>query len=326
MMKALLCEHYGPPEELELREIPVPVPGPGEVRIRIAATGVNFPDGLIVRNLYQIQPPLPFSPGGEVAGEIDALGEGVSGWSIGDRVAAMTLHGGMTEAVVVDARRLLAVPEAMPFDVAAIFTMAYGTAVHALRQRGRLQPGETLLVLGAAGGVGLAAVEIGKAMGARVIAAASSPEKLAVAKAHGADEGIDYGAEDLRERLRALTGGKGPDVVYDPVGGDLAEPAFRSIAPDGRYLVLGFAGGDIPTLPLNLPLLKSASIVGVFWGAFTTRDPAANRDNMALLFDWYGKGLLRPAIDRRFALADGGAAIRYLMDRKARGKVVVEIR
>lgn len=325
MMRALLCEHYGPPEELQLRAVPVPEPGPGAVRVRVVATGVNFPDGLIVQNRYQVQPPLPFSPGGEVAGVIDAIGEGVTGWSVGDRVAAMTLHGGMAEAVIVDAVRLIAIPDAMPFDVAAIFTMAYGTAMHALSQRGRLQPGETVLVLGAAGGVGLAAVEIGKAMGARVIAAASSPEKLAVAKAHGADEGIDYAADDLRVRLRELTGGTGPDVIYDPVGGDLAEPAFRSIAPDGRYLVLGFAAGGIPSLPFNLPLLKSASIVGVFWGAFTLRDPAANRDNMARLFRWYEQGALRPVIDRRFPLAEGGAAIRYLMDRKARGKVVVEI-
>lgn len=324
-MKALLCEHHGPPEMLRVADVPMPDPGPGQVRIRIAATGVNFPDTLIVQNLYQIQPPLPFSPGGEVAGTIDALGEGVSGWAPGDRVAAMTLHGGMAQAVLVDAGRLFAIPADMPFPVAAGFIMAYGTALHALDQRGHLKPGETLLVLGAAGGIGLAAVEVGRAMGARVIAAASSAEKLAVAREHGAQDGIYYGNEPLRERIAALTGGKGVDVIYDPVGGALSEPAFRSIAPNGRHLVLGFAAGDIPALPFNLPLLKSASIVGVFWGAFTTRDPAAHRANMARLFRWYGDGLLKPAIDRRFPLEEGGAAIRYLMDRKARGKVIVDI-
>ena len=324
-MKALLCEHYGEPEELQLRDVPLPEPGSGQVRLRVAATGVNFPDGLIVRNLYQIQPQLPFSPGGEVSGTIDALGEGVTDWAVGDRVAAMTLHGGMAEGVLVEAKRLVALHDTMPFDIAAVFIMAYATALHALKQRAMLQPGETLLVLGAAGGVGLAAVEVGKAMGARVIAAASSADKLDLAKAHGADACINYAEENLRDAVRALTGGDGPNVIYDPVGGDLAEPAFRSIAPDGRYLVVGFAGGAIPSLPFNIPLLKSASIVGVFWGAFTTREPAAQRDNMAQLFRWYGEGRLRPAIDRRFPLTEGGAAIRYLMDRKARGKVVVEV-
>lgn len=323
-MRALLCEAHGPPETLVLRDVPTPQPGPGEVRLRVKAASVNFPDSLIIQNLYQTKPPLPFSPGSEAAGVVDAVGEGVA-LRVGDRVAAMTTWGAFAEDVVVHASRCFVLPDAMPFDVASGFTMVYGTALHALAQRGRLQPGETLLVLGAAGGVGLAAVEIGKRMGARVIAAASSPEKLALARAHGADDLIDYAATDLKSALRELTSGRGVDVVFDPVGGALADPAFRAMAWDGRYLVVGFAAGDIPALPLNLPLVKGAAIIGVFWGAFLTKEPEANAANIARLYEWYAQGALRPEISHRFPLEDAAAAIRWVMDRKAMGKVVVEM-
>jgi NADPH2:quinone reductase len=324
-MRALMCEAHGLPETLVLRDVPTPQPGPGEVRLGVKAASVNFPDSLIIRDLYQTKPPLPFSPGSEAAGVIEAVGEGVTAMRIGDRVAAMTTWGAFAEQVVVDASRCFAIPDAMPFDAASGFTMVYGTAIHALKQRGRLQPGETLLVLGAAGGVGLAAVEIGKQMGARVIAAASGPDKLALARAHGADEGIDYAQGDLKAALRELTGGRGVDVVFDPVGGALADPAFRAMAWDGRYLVIGFAAGDIPAIPLNLPLVKGAAIIGVFWGAFVRKEQAANAANVAILYDWYVQGRLRPEISKRFPLADAAAAIRWVMDRKALGKVVVEM-
>ena len=323
-MRALMCEAHGLPETLVLRDVPTPQPGPGEVRVRVKAASVNFPDSLIIQNLYQTKPPLPFSPGSEAAGVVDAVGEGVA-LRVGDRVAAMTTWGAFAEDVVVQASRCFALPDAMPFDVASGFTMVYGTALHALAQRGRLQPGETLLVLGAAGGVGLAAVETAKAMGARVIAAASSPEKLALARAHGADDLIDYAATDLKSALRELTNGRGVDVVFDPVGGALADPAFRAMAWNGRYLVVGFAAGDIPALPLNLPLVKGAAIIGVFWGAFLTKEPEANAANIARLYDWYKEGVLRPEISHRFPLEDAAAAIRWVMDRKAMGKVVVEM-
>ncbi len=326
-MRALLCERHGGPEDLVLRDIPDAAdPGPGQIRMRVAAAGVNFPDSLIIANRYQVQPPLPFVPGGEAAGIVDAVGTGVTRFRPGQRVAAITLHGAFADQVVVDAVKVVDIPDAMSFDIAAGFTMAYGTAAHALIQRGALRAGETVLVLGASGGVGLAAVEIARAMGARVIAAASSAEKLALACAHGADEGIDYSRESLRDRIRELTDGRGVDVIYDPVGGALVDPAFRSIARNGRYLVIGFAGGDtVPTLPLNLPLLKSAALVGVFWGAFIVAEPEVNRANVAQLYRWFEEGALRPEISRTFPLAEGAAAIRWLMDRKAMGKLVVRI-
>lgn len=322
-MKALLCERHGPPETLVYREVDAPVPGPGQVRIRMAAAGVNLPDGLIIQNLYQVKPDLPFTPGSEVAGEIDAVGEGVSDFRIGDRVAAMTVHGAFAEQTVVHADRVVALPPAMPFDAAAGLLMAYGTAFHAFRQRAALQPGETVLVLGAGGGVGLAAVELARAMGARVIAAAGSEQKRTLALAHGAEATIDYRNENLRERLSAWTEGRGVDVIYDPVGGDMAETAFRSIARYGRFLVIGFAAGSIPSFPINLPLLKSASIVGVFWGSFLVNDPETHRRNMQELFELYAQGAIRPHISRTFPLSDSAAAIRWIMDRKALGKVVV---
>ncbi|WP_336962707.1 NADPH:quinone oxidoreductase family protein [Sphingobium aquiterrae] len=322
-MRALICEHHGPPEELVIRDVTTPEPGPGQIRLRVMAAGVNFPDGLIIRNLYQTKPPLPFSPGSEAAGIVDAVGPDVSTFRVGDRVAAMTTWGAFAEQVVVDAARSFPVPADMPFDVAACFTMVYGTAFHAFAQRAALRAGESVLVLGAAGGVGLAAVEVARAMGAHVIAAASSPEKLALATAHGAHETIDYSREDLKTRVKALTGGKGVDMVFDPVGGALADPAFRAIARNGRYLVVGFAAGDIPALPLNLPLVKSAAIVGVFWGAYLVAEPEGNAANIAQLYRWYAEGRLKPEISRRFALEEGADAIRWVIDRKALGKIVL---
>ena len=324
-MKAVLCVEHGLPEKLVFKDIPTPEPGKGQARIRVHAAGVNFPDTLIIQNLYQFKPALPFSPGGEAAGVIDAIGEGITDLKIGDRVVAMTGNGCYAEQVVANRAQIVPIPGDMPFDIASGFTMTYGTSHHALKQRANLQPGETLLVLGAAGGVGLTAVELGKLMGAKVIAAASSDEKLALCREYGADETINYATEDLKDRVKALTGGKGVDVIYDPVGDRFAEPAFRGIAWNGRYLVVGFAGGAIPSLPLNLPLIKGASIVGVFWGAFTQAEPALHRDNMAELLAWYNAGKLKPHVSKHFPLAKGAAAIRWMMDRKATGKVVLDV-
>ena len=267
-MKAVLCVEHGPPEKLVVRDIPKPEPGRGQVRVKVHAAGVNFPDTLIIQNLYQFKPALPFSPGGEAAGVIDAVGEGVDDLHVGDRVVAMTGNGCYAEAVVANRAQVVPIAGDMPFDIASGFTMTYGTSHHALKQRARLQPGETLLVLGAAGGVGLAAVELGKLMGAKVIAAASTEEKLQVCRDFGADETINYTDASLKDEIKRWTGGRGVDVIYDPVGDRYAEPAFRGMAWNGRYLVVGFAAGEIPSLPLNLPLIKGASIVGVFCGRF----------------------------------------------------------
>lgn len=324
-MKAVLCVEHGPPEALVVRDVPTPEPGRGQVRVKVHAAGVNFPDTLIIQNLYQFKPALPFSPGGEAAGVVDAVGEGVDDLAVGDRVVAMTGSGCYAEAVIANRAQIVPIPGEMPFDVASGFTMTYGTSHHALKQRARLQPGETLLVLGAAGGVGLAAVELGKLMGARVIAAASSEEKLEVCRDYGADETINYATISLKDEIKRITGGKGVDVIYDPVGDRYAEPAFRGMAWNGRYLVVGFAGGEIPTLPLNLPLIKGASIVGVFWGAFTQAEPEMHRANMNELIAWYAQGQLRPHISKHFTLDEGPAAIRWMMDRKATGKVVLDV-
>ncbi len=324
-MKAVVCVEHGPPEALVFKEVPTPEPGRGQVRLRVEAAGVNFPDSLIIQNLYQFKPPLPFSPGGEAAGVIDAVGEGVDGLKVGDRAVAMTGNGCYAEYVVATAKQVVPIPDAMPSDVAAGFIMTYGTSHHALKQRARLQPGETLLVLGAAGGVGLTAVELGKVMGATVIAAASTDDKLALTRDYGADETINYTDANLKDEVKRLTGGKGADVIYDPVGDRLAEPAFRSIGWNGRYLIVGFAGGAIPSLPLNLPLIKGASLVGVFWGAFTQAEPDVHRANMAELLDWYAAGKIRPHVSKHFPLSEGAAAIRWMMDRKATGKVVLTV-
>jgi len=316
---------HGPPEKLVIREIDAASPGTGEVRIVMQAAGLNFPDGLIIQNLYQFKPALPFTPGSEAAGFIDAVGDGCDGLALGDRVAVVARWGAFAERVVAPASSAVRLPADMPYDQAAAFAMTYGTSYHALVQRADLRSGETLLVLGAAGGVGLAAVEIGKALGACVIAAASSPEKLGLAREHGADEAIDYSAADLKSAVKALTGGQGVDVVFDPVGDRFAEPALRAIKWGGRYLVVGFAGGAIPHPPLNLVLLKSAAILGVFWGAWADRDPAANQNNMRALLDLYSKKKIRPHISRSFPLEQGAAAIRWLLDRKALGKIVLTL-
>ncbi len=324
-MKALLCEAFGPPENLRLREVAIPEPGRGQIRIRVRSAGLNFPDALIIQNKYQFRPTLPFSPGGEAAGEVDALGEGVTGFALGDRVAAITMHGAFAEYVLAEANRTTRVPASMDLRTAGGFTLTYATAHHALKQRAALRPGETVLVLGAAGGVGLAAVELAKAMGASVIAAASSEEKLTLARAHGADETFNYEQADFRESIKQLTAGYGPNVIFDPVGDRFAEPAFRSIAWEGRYLVIGFAGGQVPAIPLNLPLLKGASIVGVFWGGFVSRTPEVHRQNMDELYAWHAQGRIKPVVSRTFPLERGSKAIRWMMDRKALGKVIVTV-
>ncbi len=325
-MKALLCVRHGDPENLELREVDDLVPGPGEAVIDVHAAAVNFPDTLIIRDLYQFKPELPFSPGGECAGVVRAVGEKVNNVKPGDAVIAFTGWGAMAEQVAADARALVPMLPGMDYTTAAAFVMTYATSYHALKDRARLREGETLLVLGASGGVGLAAIEIGKALGARVIAAASTAEKLAVCREHGADETINYSEADLKQRVRELTNGQGADVVYDPVGDRWAEPALRAIAWRGRYLVIGFAGGEIPKLPLNLPLLKGCAVVGVFWGDYAKREPMNLMMDLRTLFGWLSEGKLKPHIADSYPLAEGGAAIRALMDRAVSGKVVVRVR
>lgn len=322
-MKAIVCEQWGGPESLKLMDVALPEPGPRQVRIRVAAAGVNFPDVLIIQKKYQMQPALPFSPGAEIAGTISALGSEVQGLKVGMTVAALCGIGGFAEECVVDAALVMPLPPGVPMTLAASLVLAYGTSWHALRDRAALQAGETLLVLGAAGGVGLAAVEIGKAVGARVIAAASSAEKLAVCREHGADECINYVDEDLREALKKLTGGKGVDVVFDPVGGSWTEAAFRSIAWRGRHLVIGFADGNVPALPLNLPLLKGASLVGVFWGEFAKREPKANAAGIQEILGWIGAGKLKPRVSRQYSLAEAPQALIDMAARRVIGKVVV---
>jgi NADPH:quinone reductase len=324
-MKAILCRALGGPEGLTLAEIAEPVAGPGEVLVRVKVVGLNFFDTLMLAGKYQFRPELPFSPGAECAGTIEALGEGVSGWRIGERVASFPGHNCCRERVVVRADRLLAVPDGVTDEEAAALIVTYGTSLHALKDRAGLRSGETLAVLGAAGGVGLAAVEIGRAMGARVIACASSPGKLALASEHGAEMTLDYATEDLKEGLRRLTQGRGVDVIYDPVGGDLSEPALRSIAWQGRYLVVGFAAGTIPKIPLNLALLKGCDIKGVFWGSFVERDPQTHQANMAQIFAWTMEKKLSAHAHAVFALAETAAALGVLSRREAKGKVLVRV-
>ncbi len=324
-MKALRCHAYGPPEALVLEDIPSPEPGKGQVRIRVKACGVNFPDTLIIQGLYQFKPEFPFSPGSEIAGVIDAVGEGVRQHKVGDEVFSLLGWGGFAEEVVADANAVFPKPPGMDFATAASFLMVYGTSYYALKDRARLKEGETLLVLGAAGGVGLTAVELGKLMGARVIAAASTPEKLALCRQYGADEAINYREEDLKERVKTLTGGRGADVVYDPVGGAYSEAALRAINWEGRYLVVGFAAGDIPSIPLNLPLLKGCQIVGVFWGSFARREMARNLANTMQLIQWFAEGHLNPHIEATYPLEEAPQALRAIMDRKAKGKLVIAL-
>jgi len=301
------------------------MPGPGQVVVSVKAASVNFPDVLIIENKYQVKPPLPFSPGSELAGIVKTIGEGVTGFATGDAVLAITGYGAFAEEVVVDGARLLKIPRGMYFPSAAAFGLTYATSEHALCDRGALQAGETLLVLGAAGGVGIAAIEIGKVVGARVIACASTDDKLAVCREHGADETINYAAEDFRERVKALTGGKGPDVIYDPVGGPYTEPALRSIGWRGRLLVVGFAAGEIPKIPLNLTLLKGCSIVGVFWGEFTRREPDRFAAAMKKLERWFAEGKLRPHITATFPLERAADALKLMAARQVKGKVVLSV-
>jgi len=330
-MKAALCTHYGPPEEIVVQDVPSPTPRKGQVVVTIKACGVNFPDVLMIQDKYQFKPALPFSPGGEIAGIVKEAGEGVTAFKPGDRVIVSIGSGGFAEEAVADAARCVPMPANLDFDVASSFFVTYGTSYHALKDRAHIKPGETLVVLGAAGGVGLSAVELGHAMGARVIAAASSQEKVDLAKKHGADDGFVYptGAlsrdqqKALSEDIKRLTGGNGADVLYDPVGGDYAEPALRAMNWEGRYLVIGFAAGEIPRVPLNLTLLKGCDIVGVFWGASMARDPKTGLANLTEITKWIAEGKLKPHVSERIPLARAGEAIRLLMDRKAQGKVVV---
>ncbi len=331
-MRAVLSHEPGGPDTLVMAEVAEPEPGPGEIRIAVRAVGINYPDVLIIEDRYQVRPKRPFSPGAEASGIVDAIGEGVRRFAIGDRVLAMPGHGALAEKVVAKAGRSARLPDAMPFDEAAAFLMTYGTSHHALADRGHLAAGETLLVLGAAGGVGLAAVEIGAALGARVLAAVSSEEKLALARSRGAEDGIVYpegpfdpdGRKSLAGGFKRLCGPGGADVIYDPVGGDYAEAALRSIAWRGRHLVVGFPAG-IPKLPLNLALLKGCDIVGVFWGGFVEREPERHAASVADLFRLYSEGRIRPEISDRFPLEQAGQAIATLAGRRARGKVVVTI-
>ena len=332
-MKALQCLELAGPEKLILSEIDDPNPGNGEVLIEIKAASVNFPDVLMIQGLYQVQPPMPFIPGAECSGVVSELGEGVESCKEGDHVFVMAGTGCFAEKLVVDAASVTLIPKAMDFPVAAALPMTYGTSLYSLKQRANLQPGETLLVLGAAGGVGLSAVEIGKAMGARVIAAASSEEKIKICLEHGADEAFVYPSGDLdREqqkelsnKIKELTGGLGANVVYDPVGGSFSEPALRAMAWEGRFLVIGFAAGEIPKLPLNLALLKNCQIVGVFWGAWTLMFPAEHEKNLQELFDLHADGKINPEISDRFSLEESAAAIAHLKDRKAKGKVIIDV-
>lgn len=322
-MKALMCEQHGLPDTLVYKEVPDPVCGEHDVIIDMKAAGVNFPDVLIIQNKYQFKPDLPFSPGAELAGVISEIGSGVKHLKVGDRAIGSTGHGAFAERVLVASKRVIPMPAGIDFDAAAAFTLTYGTSWHALADRAQIKKGETLLVLGAAGGVGLAAIEIGKALGAKVIAAASTDEKLAVCKEHGADVLINYSKEKLRDAIKAASDGKGPDVIYDPVGGDMAEPAFRSIGWRGRYLVIGFAQGEIPRLPLNLALLKGASIVGVFWGDYVAREPGNFAKDLQTMFPMVADGRLRPHISAHYPLATGANALNDMMNRKVTGKVII---
>jgi NADPH2:quinone reductase len=322
-MKALLCTRFGPPDLLEIHDLPSPVAAAGEVVVAVKAASVNFPDVLIIENKYQFKPPLPFSPGSELAGVIKAVGSGVTGIAVGDAVMAFTVHGAFREEVALDAARVVPIPRGMDFTTAAALLLTYGTMDHALRDRGATSPGETVLVLGAAGGIGIASIEIAKALGARVIACASSDDKLRVCTAHGADAVINYADEDLRERIKALTGGRGVDVVCDPVGGPYTEPALRSLAWRGRLLVVGFAAGEIPKIPLNLTLLKGCSIVGVFWGDFLRREPAAFAASVRQLGEWSAAGQLQPHVSATFPLERAAEAIKLMASRQVIGKVVI---
>jgi len=322
-VKAIVCKAFGPPEGLVLEDVPSRPIGKGEVRIKVKAAGVNFPDTLIIQGKYQLKAEPPFTPGGEVAGEVIEAGEKVKHVRPGDAVAALLPTGGYAEEAIASGDAVIPLPRGMDLNDAAGFPFVYGTTLHALKQRGQLKAGETLLVLGAAGGVGLAAVQVGKLMGARVIAAASSADKLAICKAQGADELVNYSTESLKEAVKKLTKGQGADVIYDPVGGDLAQDCFSCINWNGRYLVIGFAAGKIPEVALNRLLLKGAAAVGVFWGAFVAREPKVNWENFQQLFAWYTEGKLKPHISKAYPLAQASVALRDMLERKVTGKVLL---
>jgi NADPH:quinone reductase len=332
VMKAMMSHEPGGPETLKLTETPTPAPGPGQILIAVKAAGVNFPDTLIIRDLYQFKPPRPFAPGGEVAGIVEVIGDNVTDFSPGDRILAGGINGGYATHFIADAARSYKIPDAMPFNEAAGFMLTYGTSHYALKGRANIQPGESLFILGAAGGVGAAAIELGKAFGAKVVAGVSSAEKAAFCKELGADETLIYPAGELDRNaqkalsgeIKKLCGGEGANVVYDAVGGDYAEPSVRALAWEGRYLVIGFPAG-IPKIPLNLTLLKSCQIIGVFWGAFTMRNPALNADYVAELFQFYKDGKIRPRITAEFPLEHAADALNLLQERKATGKVVLTL-
>ena len=323
-MRAILCKELGPANTLVIDDIPSPEPGKGQVKVRVKAAGLNFPDTLIIEGKYQIKPELPFSPGGEMAGEVIEVGDGVQRFQPGQRVMGLTGYGAFAEEILVPETNLIPVPDGMDDHTAAAFSMVYGTSYHALKQRANIQPGETLLVLGASGGVGLAAVELGKAMGATVIAAASSADKLAVAKEAGADDLINYAEEDLKDTLKQRYP-KGVDVIYDPVGDRFTEAAIRNMAWNGRLLIVGFAAGDIPKIPANLALLKGCSIVGVFWGAFTQKEPQTNVQNIMELMQLFTQGKINPRISQVFKFEDYEQALAALTSRTAKGKVVLDV-
>ncbi len=322
-MKALLCNRLGGPDDLEIGDLPDPTPGPGEAVVKVHAAALNFFDTLIIAGKYQTKPALPFSPAAEFAGTVEAVGAGVTALKPGDRVMGYLGYGAARERVVAKAEQLIAIPAGVDFDHAAGLCVTYGTTLHALKDRAHLKRGETLAVLGASGGVGLAAVELGKVMGARVIACASSPKKIAFARKHGADDGIDYSKDDLKESLRQLTGGNGVDVIYDPVGGPYAEPALRAIAWQGRFLVVGFAAGEIPKIPLNLMLLKGCDVLGVFWGSFVQRDIEGHRANTRQLLEWTAARKLSSHVHAAYPLADAPAALKAIASRQVMGKVIL---
>lgn len=324
-MRAILCKEYGPAETLVIEDVTSPVVKGHGVKVRVKAAGLNFPDTLIIEGKYQLKPTMPFSPGGEMSGEVIEVGEKVTRFKPGDRVAGLTGYGAFAEEVVVPEQNILPIPESMSDEKAAAFSMVYGTSYYALKQRANIQPGETLLVLGASGGVGLATVELGKAMGAHVIAAASTAEKLAVAKEAGADELINYTEKPLKDAVKRLTNSKGVDVIYDPVGGDFTEQALRAMAWNGRHLIIGFAAGDIPKIPANLTLLKGCSVVGVFWGSFTQREPQNSAQNMMELLKLFSEGKINPRISEVFEFEDYEKALGALTGRTATGKIVLKV-
>jgi NADPH2:quinone reductase len=324
-MRAVVVRSYGPPPQLGVEEVPPPQLKPGHVRLRVHAVGFGFPDALMVAGKYQVKPDVPFTPGNEVAGVVTEVGEGVTNVRVGARVLASAGRGALAEECVVDASTLIPLPDSMTMAAAAGFLVNYGTTYHALVQRANLKPGETLLVLGAAGGVGLTAIEIGKALGARVLAAASTDEKLALAKEHGADAVFNYTTENIKAKVMEFTGDQGIDVAYDPVGADYAEQVVRSMGWNGRYLVIGFAGGKIPAIPLNLPLLKGCSLVGVFWGAHTRREPEIHAQNLKDLFSLFTEGKIKPHVTEKRGLESFAEALEILNGRKATGKVVIRV-